>query len=42
MFDEATERAPERTAVLFYGRSITYRELREATTASPARSPRSA
>ena len=31
MFDEATERAPERTAVVFYGRSITYRELREAT-----------
>jgi long-chain acyl-CoA synthetase len=31
LFDEATERAPERTAVVFYGRSITYRELREAT-----------
>src|SRR5437867_12111880 len=31
MFDEATERAPGRTAVVFYGRSITYRELREAT-----------
>ena len=30
-FDEATERAPSRTAVVFYGRSITYRELREAT-----------
>jgi long-chain acyl-CoA synthetase len=30
-FDEATERAPERTAVVFYGRSISYRELREAT-----------
>jgi len=30
-FDEATERAPERTAVVFYGREITYRELREAT-----------
>ncbi len=30
-FDEATERAPERPAVVFYGRSITYRELREAT-----------
>jgi long-chain acyl-CoA synthetase len=30
-FDEATERAPERTAVVFYGRSITYRELRDAT-----------
>src|SRR5688572_30458936 len=30
-FDEATERAPERTAVVFYGRSISYRELREAS-----------
>src|SRR5262245_34609061 len=30
-FDEATERSPERAAVVFYGRSITYRELREAT-----------
>ena len=30
-FDEATERAPERPAVVFYGRQITYRELREAT-----------
>ena len=30
-FDEATERSPERTAVVFYGRSISYRELREAT-----------
>src|SRR5262245_20446000 len=30
-FDEATERAPERAAVVFYGRSITYGELREAT-----------
>ena len=30
-FDEATERAPGRTAVAFYGRAITYRELREAT-----------
>jgi long-chain acyl-CoA synthetase len=30
-FDEATQRAPERTAVVFYGRSITYRELRDAT-----------
>src|SRR5687767_4794637 len=29
-FDEATERAPERSAVVFYGRAITYRELREA------------
>ena len=31
MFDEATERAPERVAVAFYGREITYRELRDAT-----------
>src|SRR5688572_5791306 len=30
-FDEATERAPEKAAVVFYGRSISYRELREAT-----------
>jgi long-chain acyl-CoA synthetase len=30
-FDEATARAPERTAVIFYGRSIAYRELRDAT-----------
>ena len=30
-FDEATERDPGRTAVVFYGRAITYRELREAT-----------
>jgi long-chain acyl-CoA synthetase len=30
-FDEATERAPERTAVMFYGRSISYGELREAS-----------
>ena len=30
-FDAATERDPGRTAVVFYGRSITYRELREAT-----------
>jgi long-chain acyl-CoA synthetase len=30
-FDEATERAPERAAVVFYGRSISYGELREAT-----------
>jgi long-chain acyl-CoA synthetase len=29
-FDEATERAAERTAVVFYGRSISYRELRDA------------
>jgi long-chain acyl-CoA synthetase len=30
-FDEATERARERTAVVFYGRSISYGELREAS-----------
>lgn len=30
-FDEATQRDPARTAVAFYGRSITYRELRDAT-----------
>jgi len=30
-FDEATSRAPERTAVVFYGRTIKYRELRDAT-----------
>jgi len=30
-FDEATERDPTRTAVAFYGRSISYRELREAS-----------
>ncbi len=30
-FDEATERAPDRPAVVFYGRSISYRELRDAT-----------
>jgi long-chain acyl-CoA synthetase len=30
-FDEATERAPQRPAVAFYGRMITYAELREAT-----------
>ena len=29
-FDEATERAPDSTAVIFYGRTISYRELREA------------
>jgi len=29
-FDEATERDPHRTAVVFYGRSISYRELRDA------------
>src|SRR5687767_15785740 len=31
MFDEATERLGTRTAVVFYGRSISYRDLREAT-----------
>jgi len=31
VFDEATERAPQRTALIFYGRAVTYRELREAT-----------
>jgi long-chain acyl-CoA synthetase len=30
-FDEATELAPERPAVAFYGRTISYRELREAS-----------
>jgi long-chain acyl-CoA synthetase len=30
-FDEATERDPGRTAVVFYGRAISYRELRDAT-----------
>src|SRR5207253_1963388 len=30
-FDEATARAPDRVAVVFYGRAITYRELRDAT-----------
>jgi long-chain acyl-CoA synthetase len=30
-FDEATDRDPGRTAAVFYGRSISYRELREAT-----------
>ena len=29
-FDDATARAPDRTAVVFYGRSVTYRELRDA------------
>lgn len=29
-FDEATARAPQATAVVFYGRRIRYRELREA------------
>ena len=31
VFDEATERSPDRPAVVFYGRELTYRELREAT-----------
>jgi long-chain acyl-CoA synthetase len=31
LFDQATEQAPSRAAVAFYGRSITYRELRDAT-----------
>jgi long-chain acyl-CoA synthetase len=31
VFDLATERDPGRNAVVFYGRNITYRELREAT-----------
>jgi len=30
-FDNATARAPQRRAVVFYGRDITYGELREAT-----------
>src|SRR3982751_4015145 len=30
-FDEASDRAPDRPAVVFYGRSITYGELREAS-----------
>ena len=30
-FDEATERAPDRAAVVFHGRTISYRELREAS-----------
>jgi long-chain acyl-CoA synthetase len=30
-FDEATERSRERPALVFYGRTLTYRELREAT-----------
>jgi long-chain acyl-CoA synthetase len=30
-FDEATEKSPDNPAVVFYGRSITYRELRDAT-----------
>lgn len=31
LFDEATSRLAAQTAVVFYGRSISYRELREAT-----------
>jgi long-chain acyl-CoA synthetase len=31
MFDEATERDPKRPAVIFYGKSISYGELRDAT-----------
>jgi long-chain acyl-CoA synthetase len=31
LFDEASERAPGKVAVAFYGRSITYGELRDAT-----------
>jgi long-chain acyl-CoA synthetase len=31
VFNEASERDPGRTAVVFYGRNITFRELREAT-----------
>jgi len=31
LFDDATERDPGRSAVVFYGRSISYRELRDAT-----------
>jgi len=30
-FDEATERAPDKAAVVFYGRSISFGELRDAT-----------
>ena len=30
-FDEATERSPDKAAVVFYGRSISYGELRDAT-----------
>jgi len=30
-FNEATERDPNRAAIVFYGRSMTYRELRDAT-----------
>src|SRR5689334_16216564 len=31
VFDEATSRDPGRAAVVFYGREISYRELRDAT-----------
>jgi long-chain acyl-CoA synthetase len=31
VFDEATERDPGRPAVVFYGRTLSYRELRDAT-----------
>jgi long-chain acyl-CoA synthetase len=31
LFDEATERDPSRAAVVFYGKTITYGELREAS-----------
>lgn len=31
VFDEATSRAPERAALVFYGREVSYRELRDAT-----------
>jgi len=31
VFDEATERDPGRTAVVFYGRNISFRELRDST-----------
>ncbi len=31
VFDEATQRAPDKPALVFYGRTLSYRELREAT-----------
>ncbi|HET7826644.1 MAG TPA: long-chain fatty acid--CoA ligase [Anaeromyxobacter sp.] len=31
VFDEATSRSPERAALVFYGREISYRDLRDAT-----------
>jgi len=31
LFDDATDRLGNRTAIVFYGKSITYRELREST-----------